>query len=150
MSSWSIDKTPAAAPVRPDAPARPARPPEPIEDAESPVRPYTVVAGRTRVPDSLALSVESLVHGIEGPTSGLSPEARRVLDLTIAHYQSVAELSARLRLPLGVVRVLVADLAGSGRVTVHGSLPDPARTAGQPLLADRRLLESVLDGIASL
>lgn len=129
---------PALDPLRGSPP--PARE---AEDAESPVRPYALVGGRTRVPAELGLSVESLVHGLVGPSPDLTPEERRILDLTSGHYQSVAELSARMRLPLGVVRVVVADLADRGSVRVHGRHP-------LDTVAHRRVLESVLDGIATL
>lgn len=114
------------------------------DDAESPVRPYALVGGRTRVPDELGLSVGALIHGLVPPGPGLSPEERRVLDLTRDDHRSVADLSARMRLPLGVVRVVVADLAGRGSVRVRSAL----LVAVPPV--PRRVLESVLDGIASL
>ena len=118
----------------------------PVEDAESPVRPYALVGGRTRVPDELGLSVESLVHGLVGPGPGLSREERRILDLTSGDYRSVAELSARMRLPLGVVRVVVADLAGRGSVRLHAR----SHRAVVVQVPSRTVLESVLDGIATL
>ena len=58
---------------------------------------------------------------------------------------SVAELSAHLHLPLGVVRVLVGDLADEGRVVVHR----PSATTANPA-ADLKVLESVLNGISAL
>jgi hypothetical protein len=53
--------------------------------------------------------------------------------------QSVAEVSALLSLPLGVVRVLVGDMADEGLVRVHG----PAGDGRGP---DPALLQRVLDG----
>ena len=58
---------------------------------------------------------------------------------------SVAELSAHLSLPLGVVRVLVGDLADEGLVVVHTGSPTAA-----PPAANLKVLESVLDGISAL
>jgi Protein of unknown function (DUF742) len=55
----------------------------------------------------------------------------------------VAELAARVDLPLGVTRVLVGDLAASGVVTVHRA---PSHTGG-PNVA---LLEQVLHGLQRL
>jgi ribosomal protein S25 len=80
-----------------------------------------------------------------GPGPGLSREERRILDLTSRDYRSVAELSARMRLPLGVVRVVVADLVGRGSVRLRAG---SRRTVVQ--LPSRTVLESVLDGIATL
>lgn len=54
--------------------------------------------------------------------------------------QSIAEISVRLRLPVGVARALVGDLADEGLVTVYG----PAQAADEP---DRALLQRVLDGL---
>ncbi len=56
---------------------------------------------------------------------------------------SIAELAGRLHVPLGVSRVLVADLAVAGLVTVH--LPRAADSH-----TDVRLLERLLDGIRAL
>jgi Protein of unknown function (DUF742) len=128
--------------VRPAAPAPDEAGPW---DAESPVRPYALVGGRTRVPDELGLSVGALIRGLVAPGPGLSREERRILDLTRHDHRSVADLSARLRLPLGVVRVVVADLAGRGSVRVGAR----SRGGAVPPIP-RSVLESVLDGIATL
>ena len=127
------------------------------------VRPYTVTGGRTRAarPD---LPVEALVRtrgadgsartrgadrsvrtrGAENPVA-LPPEAHRIVSLAADDFISVAELSAHLDLPIGVVRVLVGDLEASGRVTVHS--PTTPTSAPATSLS---VLESVLDGISSL
>jgi len=110
------------------------------------VRPYTVTGGRTR-PTGTDLPFEALVEGLTAPGPGHPPESRRILGLVAGQYLSVAELSAHLRLAVGVVRVLVGDLADEGAVRVHGlttaaTSPAPATTL--------RVLESVLDGISAL
>jgi hypothetical protein len=56
---------------------------------------------------------------------------------------SVAEVSARLDLPLGVARVLVADMADEGLVIVHR----PTIPGDRPDLA---LLERVLYGLRTI
>jgi hypothetical protein len=48
------------------------------------------------------------------------PEHRSICDLCL-DTRSVAEVAALLRLPLGVVRVLIGDVAGLGLVLVHSS-----------------------------
>ena len=58
---------------------------------------------------------------------------------------SLAEISARLSLPVGVVRVIVADLSADGFVEVNLPL-DPR--AGDTV--DRGLLERVLAGLEAL
>lgn len=117
------------------------------EDGEAAyVRPYTVTGGRTR-PSGMTLPFEALVEGLAGPRPEHAPESRRILGLVTGQYLSVAELSAHLHLPVGVVRVLVGDLADEGAVRVHGltttaSAPAPATTLS--------VLERVLNGISAL
>lgn len=124
------------------------------------VRPYTLTGGRTGTATS-ALALEALVRAVAGPgTDGqpgaggpapgqlaAGPEKRRLLELTSGRYLSVAELSAHLALPLGVVRVLVGDLTGAGLVSVHDASNDPAAPAPGSVIS---VLERVLDGITSL
>ena len=51
---------------------------------------------------------------------------------------SLAEVTAYLRLPLGVTRVIVADMAARGLVTVHEPLPfDPAGDPRAPYVLER-------------
>jgi hypothetical protein len=56
---------------------------------------------------------------------------------------SIAEVSARMILPVGVVRVLVGDLTAAGAVMVGTSATPDAAT-------DITLLERLLDGIRAL
>ena len=56
---------------------------------------------------------------------------------------SIAEVSAKLHLPLGVVRVLVGDMADERLVMVHR----PAHAGDRP---DLVLLERVLYGLQSI
>ncbi|GEC09549.1 hypothetical protein SSP24_72040 [Streptomyces spinoverrucosus] len=106
-------------------------------------RPYALTRGRTRA--SLDLAVEALVRAAPGPHHAqgpaLLPEHRRIRDLC-TQPRSVAEISALAPLPLGVARVLVADLAQSGLVTVH--------QAGAAGPSDAHLLERVLRGLRDL
>ena len=55
----------------------------------------------------------------------------------------LAEVSAHLHLPLGVIRVLVGDMAEEHLVIVHR----PAHVGDRPDLA---LLERVLDGLRTI
>ncbi|MCH6159020.1 DUF742 domain-containing protein [Streptomyces marispadix] len=57
--------------------------------------------------------------------------------------QSVAELSAELDLPVGVVRVLIGDLIDAGWVRVSRPVP-PAE------LPDESILREVIDGLRAL
>jgi Protein of unknown function (DUF742) len=58
------------------------------------------------------------------PVASLAPELQKIIALA-ADPISVAEISARVPLHLGVARVLVADLRATGHVDVHTDRPDP-------------------------
>jgi hypothetical protein len=76
-----------------------------------------------------------------------SEEHRAVAELCRAP-RSVAEVAALLSLPLGVARVLLADMAGIGLVVVHRNPPgEEGSHAGRP---DMVLMERVLSGLRRL
>ena len=107
------------------------------------VRPYTVTGGRTQ--PKYQLQIEAMVvssHYEPRDLSILSPECQAILGVC-RDWRSVAEISAVLRLPLGVARVLVADMAVEGLVRVHQT----GHVAGHP---DLNLLERVLSGLRKL
>jgi Protein of unknown function (DUF742) len=108
------------------------------------VRPYSWTQGRTRPVQDLAL--ETLVSTSDKGrdlTSICSAEHAAIAQLC-TEIRSVAEVAALLSLPLGVARVLLADMIDTGLVHVHrnqmnwGDAPDLA------------LLERVLDGLYRL
>jgi Protein of unknown function (DUF742) len=74
--------------------------------------------------------------------SVLNPECQAILDLC-RDWRSVAEISAVLRMPLAVARILIADMAVEGLVRIH-QLDHPQ---GGP---DVKLLERVLTGLRKL
>jgi hypothetical protein len=108
------------------------------------VRPYTWTRGRTSPVFDLA--VETLVsttqHGHE--MAVLTSEEHRSVAELCSVPRSVAEVAALLSLPLGVARVLLADMADIGLVVVHASAYSAAET---PHLA---LMERVLSGLRRL
>ncbi len=107
------------------------------------VRPYAVTGGRTA--PRMKFAMEALVSSVTSEyqdISLLSPEYQAIIQLT-RNVRSVAEISALLRQPLGVVRVLIADMASEGLIRVH----QPALDAGKP---DLNLLERVLSGLRRL
>lgn len=114
------------------------------------VRPYAVTGGRVRAANS-DLPLEALVEALPGAVNGqgLPPEKRAILQHAAHTFVSVAELSALLRLPLGVVRILVTDLAESQHIRVHTSTPVSVHTGQSPALS-LSVLESVLNGISAL
>ncbi|MFI6319597.1 DUF742 domain-containing protein [Nonomuraea sp. NPDC050556] len=107
------------------------------------VRPYAVTGGRTA--PRMKFAMEALVSSITSEhedLSLLSPEYQAIIRLT-RNVRSVAEISALLRQPLGVVRVLIADMASEGLIRVH----QPQLDEGKP---DLNLLERVLSGLRRL
>ena len=122
------------------------------EDEAYTVRPYAVTGGRVSAA-STDLPMEALVETTTDPQAlmGLTPEKKKILQLAAGEYQSVAELSAHTRLPLGVVRVLVTDLAAVNYLKIHvGGTAEDASTHDAFGGLSLSLLESVLDGIAAL
>ena len=110
-------------------------------------RPYTVTGGRTR-PAHDNLELETLVQtipGIEQRLAGLGREQRSIAVLG-REVVSVAEISARLGLLLGVTRVLVGDMALQGLVLLHR----PPVTGADADLPPVELLERVLQGLNNI
>ncbi|MEU3841143.1 DUF742 domain-containing protein [Streptomyces sp. NPDC028635] len=102
------------------------------------VRPFTVSNGRTRPSVALDLMSQVMATGAT-PLGYLGPEHAQALDLCRAPV-SVAEISAHLKLPAVVTKVLLSDLVDTGAVTTK-----PPAYHHQP--TDRALLEAVLDGL---
>ncbi len=112
----------------------------PEDDEDYLVRPYTVTQGRTQ--PRYQLEIEAMVaaaHYDVRDLSLLSPECRAILEFC-RDWQSVAEISAVLKMPLGVARILVADMAVEGMVRIQ----QPNHAQGGP---DVELLERVLSGL---
>lgn len=120
------------------------------------VRPYSLTGGRTRFDH--VLLVETFVGAIGALeaaeerreltngnlTSRVMPEMRAIVELC-RRMRTVAEIAALLRMPLGVVRVLLSDLADQGKIRVYGT--GTGHGTGRP---DRALLERVLSGLRRL
>ena len=107
------------------------------------VRPYAMTGGRTR-PTHDALEIETLVS--TASSVDLTPKLtveQRAIGALCHELLSLAEVSAHLHLPLGVVRVLVGDMADEHLVMVHR----PAHAGDRP---DLVLLERVLYGLQSI
>jgi hypothetical protein len=110
----------------------------PLRRRSARVRPYALTGGRTQARHPLL--VETLVTANRrepGQDATLPPEARAIYAFCSTR-RSIAEIAAVLSLPLGVVRVLVGDLADAGRVRIH---PVAA------VVPRRELLERVLRGL---
>jgi hypothetical protein len=114
------------------------------------VRPYAVTRGRTRPRLEIALEalVETTIRGraVAAGNGAQSREHQYIAALCDGRLQSLAEVAARLQLPLGVARVLIADMAADGLVAVYEptSLDDANDAVGT------ELLERVLSGLRRL
>ena len=88
------------------------------------VRPYTLTAGRTDTDVDLPLEapIQTLPSALAHPWPPDDPKGR-IVELC-GSSPSVAEIAARLDLPVGVARVLVGDLVLSGYLQVHRTLTD--------------------------
>ncbi|HZD23436.1 MAG TPA: DUF742 domain-containing protein [Acidimicrobiia bacterium] len=109
------------------------------------VRPYTMTGGRTdvgEIPVALEALVAATAEGLRN-RSRYQWESAEIIALSRTET-AVIELAARLDVPIGVVKVLTADLREQGAVTVT----DPPATAEGESYTD--LLNKVLDGIKSL
>ena len=116
---------------------------EPEEETAASVRAYAWTGGRTKT--SVQLEIETLISTTtraEDLLTTMRSEHQSVARLC-RQTKSVAEIGALLTLPIGVVRVLLDDMAELGLVNVHGV----QTTDGQP---DIDLLQRVLRGLSNL
>ena len=116
-------------------------------DAGPVVRPYALTGGRTEPASGAVLDVITVIvapRRAREPDDWmeLSPEHRRLLGLC-RRPVTVADVASTTGLPLGVVRVLLADLITQGRITARA-----ARPAGEEPSAT--LLKEVLHGLRAL
>jgi hypothetical protein len=102
-------------------------------DEDALVRPFVITGGRTRH-HAVHLRVEALVVASDGSSSTtLQFEHARLLDACRSPI-SVAEVAARVGVPLGVAQILIGDLAEAGLVQVH-----EARQVATPALLLRMI-----------
>lgn len=109
------------------------------------VRPYAVTRGRTEPRRDIAIEavlVTSAAGQMEARFAG--HDKQRIAGLCDNRALSLAEIAAYTRLPLGVTRVLVADMVADGLLALH----EPSIIDGYE---DRmELLERVLSGLRRL
>ncbi|MFC5954081.1 DUF742 domain-containing protein [Streptomyces pratens] len=109
------------------------------------VRPFTLTGGRTR-PSRADFTLITTVTTVEPqPVEAArpQPEHTRILRLC-AEPLAVAELAARLDLPMSVVVIMLCDLLEAGRIIVR---PPHHVTLTTP---DLDLLQKVRDGLGRL
>lgn len=105
-------------------------------------RPYSWTEGRTEPVVDIAIEaqVQTTPEGRAVPVRRTSP-LWTVIELCSAP-RSVAEIAAHLCVPLGVAKVLVADLLSEGLVIVQATLDDDTSVDER-----RDLIERVLGGL---
>jgi predicted Rossmann fold nucleotide-binding protein DprA/Smf involved in DNA uptake len=116
-------------------------------DSDPVVRPYALTGGRTEPADGEVLDLIAIIVDSGRPAQpadrrGLSPEHRRILTLC-QRPATVADVASDTGLPLGVIRVLLADLIQQGRIKVLRGRPPGEQPSAQ-------LLREVLHGLRAL
>jgi peroxiredoxin Q/BCP len=115
-------------------------------DEPSLVRPYALTTGRTDSDVDLALEapVEALTTVAKPPRWRRNDVRGQILTYCV-ESPSVAEIAARLSLPLGATRFLVDDLVTQGYLRVHAPLGD-----SMPIDERRELIRRTLQGLRAL
>jgi hypothetical protein len=111
------------------------------------VRPYAVTGGRTTPAIGEMLDfIDVVVATGEGARvlnpAHDTPEHRKILDLC-ARQLTVADVASGTELPLGVVRILLADLIEQGAVMVVRERPSGSRPSN-------KVLQEILNGLRAL
>ena len=109
------------------------------------VRPYAVTRGRTEPRRDIPIEAVLMVSpaGVQEARFA-GHDKYRIAAICDGRPQSLAEIAAYSRLPLGVARVLVADMVADGLLTLHSVAPAEAYEERMDLL------ERVLSGLRRL
>ncbi|WP_216215392.1 DUF742 domain-containing protein [Amycolatopsis aidingensis] len=123
--------------------------PEEVEEDHDFIRarPYVRTGGRAKA--SYDLRLETMVSSTrlhESPRAMHQPMTadHRTICTLCGHPQSVAEIAARIKAPLGVARILISDAIDMGLLMIHENAP---MANGRPPL---ELLKRVHDGLLRL
>jgi hypothetical protein len=121
---------------------------DPSDELEltAPLVPLFIVAGGRALPQESEYEHTTMITAQAGAAAAartLAPEARTVMDLLANGYLSVAEVAAHTGLPLGIVRILLAQMAEDGLIHVRNPVPHAERH-------DPVLLNAVLNGLVRI
>ena len=118
--------------------------PDDIGDEAAIVRPYAWTRGRTKA--NYDLKLETLISTTElGRDETLLPQLEHRAVSSLCRYPlSVAEVAAKLSIPLGVARVILSDMAELGLISIHRTFAD------DDIAAHLVLMERVLSGLRRL
>jgi hypothetical protein len=106
------------------------------------VRAFTLTSGRTT--PRVDLPVEATLRRLGAATAG-PVESHLIRILEVCDRRSVAEVSALVAMPIGVVRVLLADLVELGQVRVQTTIQEDSSFDER-----RELIERTLRGLRTL
>lgn len=109
------------------------------------VRPYALTSGRTE--SVVDLPIEATFEVLPSGRSATWPEgdlSGRIIELCAA-TESVAEVSAKLHIPLGVARVLLGDLVTAGHLKTRATISENTTSDER-----RELIERTLSGLRAL
>ncbi|MEK8172659.1 DUF742 domain-containing protein [Streptomyces sp. M19] len=88
---------------------------------------YMALSGRAEPTRNTLDTLSLLSSAFEAVPPGLEPPQHRIAELLSGGALSLAEVAAYVRLPIGVVKVLVSDLVDAGHV--WRARPSPGRAA---------------------
>jgi hypothetical protein len=109
------------------------------------VRPFALTHGRAQSIDELALEAVLVTTGQGHRTAHQGSHHKQLIAELCTRPHSLAEISAHLRVPLGVANVLVTEMIGDQLLTLH----QPSTDDDQP--QERiHILERVLEGLRRL
>jgi Protein of unknown function (DUF742) len=114
---------------------------EPMTD-EPTVRAYMITNGRTTTTADLSFESMVSISPESDLTSSLSFERATIVELCRNAPQSIAEIAAQLRIPIGAARVLAGDLVSTKVLDVH--LPNASFST------DVELIKRLISGVRAL
>ena len=108
---------------------------QPLDPRGNLVRPYAVTRGRTEPIRDIPIEAVLLASAAAVQESRFAGHDKyRIAVLCEPNALSLAELAALTRLPLGVTRVLVADMVADGLLELHSAAPRTGFTERMDLL----------------
>jgi hypothetical protein len=115
-----------------------------LDDEAAMVRPYAWTRGRTKA--NYDLKLETLISTTDlGQDETLLQQLEHREVSSLCRYPlSVAEVAAKLSIPLGVARVILSDMAELGLISIHRTFAD------DDIAAHLVLMERVLSGLRRL
>jgi hypothetical protein len=144
---WLLGPGSSALPDEPPAAPKLPAPPPPIDDfgdEAAIVRPYAWTRGRTRANYDLKLETLISTTDLGQDDTRLAQLEHREVSQLCRYPLSVAEVAAKLSIPLGVARVILSDMAELGLISIHRTFAD------DDIAAHLVLMERVLSGLRRL